>query len=482
VIPLLGSVPSYRQATDKRNSEERRLESKQVSEWIKNSKSETGGAPRASQCLACHLRGAEGSGNEMYWYRNMGTGEICLINGATGISHNQTCERASGQRQYHGIRVDLNDGINNVLPGWYAEKLGKRMGDGSPETKQEIRHEERDETARNNNDRAEIHSNGDAQLWDLLREKLGNSVDAKQVAKIVDERLATFQPAATTVQIRERNSSVRDMGIQHRIFLEVLEDLQLGLNVWMVGPAGTGKTSIAHAAAKAMGLAFDSVSCTVRMPESRIVGFIDANGIVRDTGFKKVWALCKQCGYEEDGKTAKHCEHGYNGGVFLWDECDNGDPNSQGIVNEALANGQMSFPDGRYDKHPNAYICAAANTYGLGADRLYVGRMQLDAAFLDRFGSYIEVEIDEALEDAAALANIEDKDLGRRWIAIVRAVRSNLYAAKTIRATVSPRASINGCIMLQGGQDVKRVVAKTLRKGISEQDWQRLSEGVSFSL
>jgi hypothetical protein len=54
-------------------------------------------------------------------------------------------------------------------------------------------------------------------------------------------------------------------------------------------------------------------------------------------------------------------------------------------------------------------VCAAANTYGTGADALYVGRNQLDAATLDRF-YVVEMDYDRKLE--AKLAPEEVVHLG----------------------------------------------------------------------
>jgi len=78
-----------------------------------------------------------------------------------------------------------------------------------------------------------------------------------------------------------------------------------------------------------------------------------------------------------------------NGGVFLLDEIDAADANVLIIMNNAIANGRMALsnrPDKPFAKrHADFVLIAAANTYGRGADRMYVGRNQLDEATLDRF-------------------------------------------------------------------------------------------------
>ena len=74
-----------------------------------------------------------------------------------------------------------------------------------------------------------------------------------------------------------------------------------------------------------------------------------------------------------------------NGGLFLFDEIDASMPGAILAFNAALANNFMDFPDKKVPRHKDFYCIAAANTFGSGADRQYVGRNQLDAASLDRF-------------------------------------------------------------------------------------------------
>jgi hypothetical protein len=77
------------------------------------------------------------------------------------------------------------------------------------------------------------------------------------------------------------------------------------------------------------------------------------------------------------------------GGVMLLDEIDAGDPNLFTYINKAIANSSYTAPQrwGKpvVKKHKDFVLIAAANTYGNGADAMYVGRNQLDAATLDRF-------------------------------------------------------------------------------------------------
>src|SRR5690606_18485555 len=118
-------------------------------------------------------------------------------------------------------------------------------------------------------------------------------------------------------------------------------------------------------------LLFGSVSCTAGMSESALTGRAIPDLTTGKVVFQSTdFVAC----YE-------------SGGVFLLDEIDAADPNVMLVVNSALAIGHMPLPN-RTDapsatRHDDTVIICAANTWGTGADRQYVGRNQLDAAFLD---------------------------------------------------------------------------------------------------
>jgi AAA domain (dynein-related subfamily) len=143
--------------------------------------------------------------------------------------------------------------------------------------------------------------------------------------------------------------------------------------IMLVGPAGCGKTYLAERVADALDMEFSDQSCSEGMSESVFNGLllpIAANG-----AFKHV--------------PSPFMERYENGGVMLLDEIDAGDPNLFTYINKAIANNSYTVAQ-RYTKpvvkkDADFVLIAAANTYGHGADSMYVGRNQLDAATLDRF-------------------------------------------------------------------------------------------------
>ncbi len=160
-----------------------------------------------------------------------------------------------------------------------------------------------------------------------------------------------------------------------------------GEHVFLPGPAGCGKSHLAHQIADALGLKFRFISCSAGMSESQLLGRMVPAG--ENGQFIYLGMGFLDC-YE-------------NGGVFLFDELDAADSNVLLVVNSALANGELSVPS-RHDnpiakRHPDFVCIAAANTYGKGADRQYVGRNELDESTLDRFRmGTVPMDYDRGLE------------------------------------------------------------------------------------
>jgi cobaltochelatase CobS len=221
---------------------------------------------------------------------------------------------------------------------------------------------------------------------------------------------------------------------QHETFADLVTVVGQRDHVMLVGPAGTGKTSGAKAAAQALGLAWTYWASNPRVTASALLGFMDANGQYVRTQFREAY------------------EHG---GIFILDEVDNAAPDLLTALNGAIENGTASFPDGLVERHPDFVVVATANTYGKGADRIYSGRQQLDGATLDRF-IVLDWGYDESLE--RQLAPCDD------WTDYVQAVRA-LVSEAGIREVVSMRASTKGGRYLALGWSWQKVEQTVLFRG-----------------
>lgn len=284
---------------------------------------------------------------------------------------------------------------------------------------------------------AQVHTMTAAQLANLYHAQA--ETDSRTIAAraIVATMHAMSQP------VRQPLAPVP--GLQHYKSEHVTRVIRRGHPVMMVGPAGCGKTTIAESAATAVQLPFYITSVVNDTHE--LLGFIDGYGRYHVTPFRTA--------YE-------------NGGVWCADEIDAWDAAALLVANSALANGLCTFPD--LDKplrrHADFRMVATANTFGTGADRVYVGRNELDAASLDRFAV---IDIDYDLELERMFANGSDC-----WLEHVWKVRKAVIA-KRIRHVVSSRAIRFGAEALADGDEWSDVEAAYLIKGMSAADRSKVT-------
>lgn len=239
--------------------------------------------------------------------------------------------------------------------------------------------------------------------------------------------------------------------------------LQADVPIWLHGEAGSGKSTAGEQAANSLGLPFRSISLGPTTSKSDLMGYRDATGSYHSTAYREV--------YE-------------NGGVFMFDEIDNGSASILTILNSALANGHGEFPDSRVPRHETARFIASANTIGRGATSEYVGRAPIDAATIDRF-AFIPMDTDEYLEDALILGteiNRSPLDISagevpspKEWLATVRAHRQAL-GELGIRAIISQRASLYGVRLAELGVGKDWLGEMLLYKGMKEHDREKLAE------
>ena len=202
-----------------------------------------------------------------------------------------------------------------------------------------------------------------------------------------EKRLAAEAAAAAaangkTLVTLPDGSTVAVDGKAHAEFGAVCQLVKRGRNVYLYGPAGTGKTYLCKQIADALGLAFYSDQKISN--DFQLTGFVDASGKFQETELYRAVV---------------------GGGVYMLDEFDASDECAAVVLNTALANGYMTFPGvGRVELHKDFHAIACGNTIGRGASSDYTGRNCLDAATLDRFvirpvGYDPEIELKKANGD-----------------------------------------------------------------------------------
>ena len=279
------------------------------------------------------------------------------------------------------------------------------------------------------------------------------ALDVEAVKALIKEHSVTVttlvidnKPAATKVAIKGA----------HKQLKRIVKRLDAGYNVYLYGPAGSGKTTLARQAAEALDIPFYFTGSLLQKYE--LTGYNDAGGNYVATTFHKAYS---------------------EGGLYLFDEIDSSNPSAVIAFNMAIENGRMAFPNGDVEMHKDFRCIAAANTAGMGATVNYK-RQALDGATLDRF-SRIELNYDEALETRLALAEYarlggEDTTQAEAWIKMVQSARKQA-TDKRIDVIISPRSSIRGCGILAMGDSHKDAINETFGASLSADQRKQLDLG-----
>lgn len=292
-------------------------------------------------------------------------------------------------------------------------------------------------------------------LGETVSHAIGSAVDTARadLAAVLDEARAIVNGAPRTLRIEIADRvAVMPAAVRHPLFdtlltLAVVSKQPRAQFPMLVGPAGGGKTTAAEQVAQALGLPFYSNGALTGAHE--LTGYKDAAGQYHGTPFRQAF------------------EHG---GVYLADEMDRSDPAAVLALNSALANGFMGFPDQAEPvrAHSQFYIIAACNTYGRGADRIYIGANQLDGATLDRFGT-LTWDYDEQLERSLAGDDA--------WTSYVQAARDAASTLK-IRHVISPRASYYGATLRAAGLAFDLVAELAIWKGLDADQRGRITAAI----
>ncbi len=234
-----------------------------------------------------------------------------------------------------------------------------------------------------------------------------------------------------------------DISAQHSSFGITYRVIASGCSPFLVGPAGSGKSTILSQVATAMKLPFYPMSVNSLTSDYNIIGYNDANGKYVPTIFRQAY------------------EHG---GLFSFEEIDAGNPNVLTVINNAMSQDKYAFPDRIVDKHPQFIMAASGNTYGTGANIRYIGRNPLDAATLDRF-VMIYTDYDVQLESRLC----SDAE----WLAWVQRVREAVDKLD-MKVVVGTRSVLHGDRLLNSGiprQDVEQMV---VFKGLPKADIDKI--------
>jgi hypothetical protein len=246
--------------------------------------------------------------------------------------------------------------------------------------------------------------------------------------------------------------------VEHSAFPLTIAVLRAGVNAAFVGPAGSGKTTMAERAAKALGMPFYTVSCNPASLKGDVIGR-------QDPMSEKFF----------DGPMVQAMRAG---GLCLLDEADKLNPQVMPMVNSATANRWLMLPNGeRVEATAETRFMLAMNTYGTGATDLYASSRQ-DAATMDRF-FMLDIQYDPGLMAAMTGCDVRVKSpdysvgrgglLGSRenWFHYITSVWGAL-AKHNIKHVVSPRACAMGIKLAEQGVGIHWLQEGLIYKGLKE--------------
>jgi hypothetical protein len=279
----------------------------------------------------------------------------------------------------------------------------------------------------------------------LLQEKIEKAKKEDPFIKEVDKEVPARNDVSSKVSVGVPAANKR----RHHYLLPLIKKAMAArCHTWLVGPAGSGKSTVAADAAAELKLPYAALSVCSQTTKTDFLGYLDAHGVYRSTSFREI--------YE-------------NGGIFCLDEVDNGNANVLAVLNSSLSGDETLFPDKVVKKHKNFVVVSCANTFGLGSSISYVGRTQIDAATLDRF-FFVEMPYDDGLEaHVAGFPGVSspkwNEGAGKvptveSWLATVQKVR-DAVADLGAKAIISPRATYNGIALIKQG-----VPQQFLEKGL----------------
>ena len=255
---------------------------------------------------------------------------------------------------------------------------------------------------------------------------------------------------------------------RHYRFSLIAAMVKCGVHVFLVGPAGSGKSTVATQVAEEMGIQFYAESGHELMTAYDLLGFRNANGDFVVTNLARAVEF---------------------GGIFLMDEMDAMNAAALVAVNNiaALRPGQsVRFGDREVIVSEDFHLIGGGNTWGRGANGAYNSRQVIDAATLDRFAC-IEFGYDGALEFMAAGVPVPahvpaqprykrgtaaDDATVSEWVTEVQRYRAAFLSSGIEDAMVTPRASIAGGAMLRAGIHRDYVLAALIRRGLSDDEWR----------
>lgn len=236
------------------------------------------------------------------------------------------------------------------------------------------------------------------------RGKSEAAAEVEELKKQLDEAKNAGTGNIINVIVDGKKTTTKTAAVLDPNFENILHLVAAHENVYLYGPAGSGKNTIAEQIAEALGVEFYYQNTLVTKFD--ISGYKNAQGEYEETPFYKAWK---------------------NGGLFFADELDNSTAEAIIALNAALANGYYTFPNSgeKVAKNPIFYCIAAGNTNGQGATEEYCGRYQMDESSRDRF-AFIEIDYNAKVEESICGGHLDILDFVRDLRSVAKSLQIKL--------------------------------------------------------
>lgn len=279
------------------------------------------------------------------------------------------------------------------------------------------------------------------------RGKTEAAAEVESLKKQLDEAKNAGTGSIINVVVDGKKTTTKTDSVLDPNFENILHLVAAHENIYLYGPAGSGKNTIAEQIADALGVDFYYQNTLVTKFD--VSGYKNAQGEYEETPFYKAWK---------------------NGGLFFADELDNSTAEAIIALNAALANGYYTFPNSgeKVAKSPNFYCIAAGNTNGQGATEEYCGRYQMDESSRDRF-AFIEINYNKKVEESICGGHLDVLDFVRDLRSVAKSLQIKLICGYRAISRLAKFYDM----------DTKFVLNSFIFKGLSVDDIREIAAALS---
>lgn len=293
-----------------------------------------------------------------------------------------------------------------------------------------------------------------------LSDVINNAIDEKMAGFDVEGQIkdmltdvAKNASRVLTVKVEGGSEEGKKFPLVHMQFEQLLKLTTIPkMNPLLTGGAGLSKTTAVEQVAEALELGLVSMSFSNQTAKTDLMGFVDANGIYRKSGFIDAFE---------------------NGKIFLADEIDACSANVLVLLNSAIDNLFITTPENKVlHAHENFRLVATANTNLRGAKDGFTARNKLDSATVDRF-TVLDWQLDKDLEEKIT------NNAG--WLKIVRKCRK-IANEQLEGVAITPRSSYKGAELLKHGFSADDVIRMVIIKAMGVDEEETLLKSITVNM